>query len=306
MTQGFYEQLGVDPGAPTQEIRAAYTRAVAALLKRRKAVLDQGGDPSPLDRTRSQLDEAWAVLQDPARRRRYDALRALSQDGWTSDPQELWRKAAGALVHPAASAAAELLRVSTTLKIGAMPPAPRLPGQEGRRAVAAEDETTVTAPRRRSAPTPRPAPAPVAAVEADDLDEADVVPLTTATVPRLVTPEPSLKVVDGAGASAVVVMPTASPPRKRPLSSDDIARLVDKHGYTGALLKAVRDAKGMTLQEMSETTRISARYLEAIENDQHDRLPSATFVRGYVREMSRLLALDEEATVAGYMRHFNA
>jgi cytoskeleton protein RodZ len=61
----------------------------------------------------------------------------------------------------------------------------------------------------------------------------------------------------------------------------------------------------LALQEVSETTRISARYLEAIESDQHDRLPSATFVRGYVREMARLLALDEEATVSGYMRRFS-
>jgi cytoskeleton protein RodZ len=53
---------------------------------------------------------------------------------------------------------------------------------------------------------------------------------------------------------------------------------------------------------MSDTTRISVRYLEAIEADQFDELPSSTFVRGYVREMARLLDLDEGATVTGYMR----
>jgi cytoskeleton protein RodZ len=74
------------------------------------------------------------------------------------------------------------------------------------------------------------------------------------------------------------------------------------HGYSGGLLRAVREAKGITLQEVADSTRISVRYLEAIEGDAHDRLPSATFVKGYVREVSRLLKLDEESVVTGYMR----
>ena len=39
--------------------------------------------------------------------------------------------------------------------------------------------------------------------------------------------------------------------------------------------------------------------------DQFDALPSATFVRGYVREMARLLGLHEEQVVTGYMRRFS-
>jgi curved DNA-binding protein CbpA len=332
MTQGFYEQLGVDPGASAPEIRAAYTRLVANLTKRRKAIVEQGGDPSPLDLARSQADEAWAVLSDPARRRKYDAMRALQHDGWTNDSNELWRKVAGALVHPAAGAAAELLRVATNLKVGAMPPVPRMPGVERRR-IKEEDEVTVTAtqPPKRPSMTP-PAEgglrAPLASVAKvgpaaparpvvmaatplpddlpsfdDDLETSDsarVVPLPVRTEAPA---EPSLKVVDAQGAP-VMVMPAA--PRRKPVSAEDVARMVDQLGYTGALLRAVREARGLPLQEVSDTTRISVRYLEAIESDQFDALPSATFVRGYVREMARLLALDEEATVGGYMRRLRS
>lgn len=329
MTQGFYEQLGVDPGASAPEIRAAYTRLVANLTKRRKAIVEQGGDPSPLDLARSQADEAWAVLSDPARRRKYDAMRALQHDGWTSDSNELWRKVAGALVHPAAGAAAELLRVATNLKVGAMPPVPRMPGVEKRR-IKEEDEVTVTAtqPPKRPQSIAKVGPAaparpvvmaatPTGAARAgsapppvddlpsfdDDLETSDsarVVPLPVRTEAAA---EPSLKVVDAQGAP-VMVMPSA--PRRKPVSAEDVARMVDQLGYTGALLRAVREARGLPLQEVSDTTRISVRYLEAIESDQFDALPSATFVRGYVREMARLLALDEEATVGGYMRRLRS
>jgi curved DNA-binding protein CbpA len=318
MTQGFYEQLGVDPGASAPEIRAAYTRLVANLTKRRKAIVEQGGDSSPLDLARSQADEAWAVLSDPARRRKYDAMRALQHDGWTNDSNELWRKVAGALVHPAAGAAAELLRVATNLKVGAMPPVPRMPGVEKRR-IKEEDEVTVTAtqpPKRpqsiaKVAPAPPARPVVMAATPPvddlpsfdDDLETSDgarVVPLPVRTEAPA---EPSLKVVDAQGAP-VMVMPSA--PRRKPVSAEDVARMVDQLGYTGALLRAVREARGLPLQEVSDTTRISVRYLEAIEADQFDALPSATFVRGYVREMARLLALDEEATVGGYMRRLRS
>jgi len=297
MTQGFYEQLHVDPGASPREIRAAYTRVVAQLLKRRRAVLERGGDPSPLELARGQAEEAWRVLSDPARRRRYDAMRAIASDGFTVDGAELWRRVSGALVHPASSAAAELLRVSTNLKVGALPPAPK-----SDRRYANEEEVTViaTSPRRRPEPVPfhrSEGGETTANLRRPETSEPRVVPLPSRV--EAPTPEPVLRVVDGSRSSAPVVM---MPSRKKQVSAEDIARLVDQLGYSGALLKQVREARGMTLQEVSDTTRISVKYLEAIEGDHYDHLPSATFVRGYVREMARLLELDDESVVAGYMR----
>lgn len=306
MTQGFYECLGTDPGATAQEVRSAYTRLVTQLVKRRKAVVEQGGDPSPLDLSRRQADEAWKVLSDPVRRRRYDAMLAVAPEGAAKDGNELWRRAAGALVHPAAGSAAELLRVVTSLKVGAMPPVPRAPGHGPRRTAEPVQEVTVTATAPtavplRTEPGFRPAASDRDLPEFDDEDESEssdgarVVALPT----RAEQPQaPGLRVVDGTRSAPVMVMPS----RPRLLSAEDVARLVDQHGYSGALLRAIREARQLSLQDMSDTTRISIRYLEAIEADQHDRLPSSTFVRGYVREMARLLALDEEATVAGYMR----
>jgi hypothetical protein len=307
MTQGFYEQLGVDPAASAADVRAAYGRVIAQLSRRRKAIVEQGGDPSLLDVARSQADEAWSVLQDPARRRKYDAMRALMHDGWSTDPNEVWRRASGALVHPAAGAAAELLRVVTTLKVGALPPVPQAPGAKGKRN--AEDEKTVTqtaptAVPRATATNLRRVPPPVEPEE-EEYEDDELVEVSDRVVPmpgRAESPPTAgLKVVNGSPSAApVVVMP--STPRKKTLSAEDLVRLLDRHGWGGAYLAAVRAAKGLSVQEMSDTTRISVKYLEAIEGDRHDSLPSSTFVRGYVREMARMLGLDEEAAVAGYMR----
>ena len=69
MTRGFYDQIGVPFDADLDQIRAAYGRSVAQILRRREATVGQGGDTAALDLTRVQIDEAWEILSDPARRR---------------------------------------------------------------------------------------------------------------------------------------------------------------------------------------------------------------------------------------------
>jgi cytoskeletal protein RodZ len=77
-------------------------------------------------------------------------------------------------------------------------------------------------------------------------------------------------------------------------------------GPSGALLRSARESKSLSIAQVSEATHISARYLEALEAEDFTVLPSATaFVKGYVREVARLLDLDEDRVVAGYMRRFS-
>ena len=71
-------------------------------------------------------------------------------------------------------------------------------------------------------------------------------------------------------------------------------------GTFGESLKREREMRGVTLEEISSATRISERFLKAIENDQWDQLPGGVFNRGFVRAMARYLGLDEESIVAEY------
>jgi cytoskeleton protein RodZ len=68
----------------------------------------------------------------------------------------------------------------------------------------------------------------------------------------------------------------------------------------GEHLKREREMRGVTLEEVAAATRISTRFLEAIESEQWDRLPGGAFTRGFIRSIARYLGLDEESTVAEY------
>jgi cytoskeleton protein RodZ len=68
----------------------------------------------------------------------------------------------------------------------------------------------------------------------------------------------------------------------------------------GEHLKREREMRGVTLDEIAAATRISPRFLEALENEQWDRLPGGAFNRGFIRSVARFLGLDEESMVAEY------
>jgi len=58
--------------------------------------------------------------------------------------------------------------------------------------------------------------------------------------------------------------------------------------------------RGVSLDEISTATRISTRFLEALENEQWERLPGGAFNRGFIRSIARFLGIDEDALVAEY------
>lgn len=62
----------------------------------------------------------------------------------------------------------------------------------------------------------------------------------------------------------------------------------------GASLRRERELRGVTLQEIAASTKIGVSMLQAIEDDRLDKLPQGLFVRGFVREYARFLALDEQ------------
>jgi len=68
----------------------------------------------------------------------------------------------------------------------------------------------------------------------------------------------------------------------------------------GEHLKREREMRGVSLNEISAATRISTRFLEAIENDRWNELPGGAFNRGFIRSIARFLGLDEDSLVAEY------
>lgn len=71
-------------------------------------------------------------------------------------------------------------------------------------------------------------------------------------------------------------------------------------GNFGERLKRERELREVTLEEITSATRISGRFLQALENEDWEKLPGGVFNRGFVRSVARYLGLDEEGFLAEY------
>ncbi|MBI4460274.1 MAG: helix-turn-helix domain-containing protein [Acidobacteria bacterium] len=70
----------------------------------------------------------------------------------------------------------------------------------------------------------------------------------------------------------------------------------------GESLRKEREARGVSLQEISEETKISVRFLQAIEEENFDRLPGGIFNKNFIRQYARYLGLDEESAIRDYLQ----
>jgi cytoskeletal protein RodZ len=69
----------------------------------------------------------------------------------------------------------------------------------------------------------------------------------------------------------------------------------------GGNLKRERELRGVSLQEIAEATKISLRFLQALEEDRLGVLPGGLFPRSFVRQYARHLGLDAEKLVAEFL-----
>jgi len=72
-------------------------------------------------------------------------------------------------------------------------------------------------------------------------------------------------------------------------------------GSFGEKMQREREMRSITLDEISESTKISARMLRALEEEEFEKLPGGIFNKGFVRAYARFLGLDEEQAVADYL-----
>src|SRR5207245_6686197 len=71
-------------------------------------------------------------------------------------------------------------------------------------------------------------------------------------------------------------------------------------GKFGERLKRERELREVSLDELSKATRISNRFLQALENEDWGKLPGGVFGHGFVRSIARYLGLAEEALLGEY------
>jgi cytoskeletal protein RodZ len=97
----------------------------------------------------------------------------------------------------------------------------------------------------------------------------------------------------GAKSSPEGAPPTPAAPIERPANGDPAS--------FGIWLRRQREAREVGLREIAERTKISLRYLEALEENRFALLPAPVFARGFLREYARYVGLNPDEVVNHFL-----
>jgi hypothetical protein len=167
----------------------------------------------------------------------------------------------------------------------------------------ADDLPPVIAALQPSEPPPlgAPEPPPTPAAPAPALAAEPVAAHATAHVAR--TPPPIL--LDREVLPAPPPPPPTPAARPTPLPAAEarppLPVLPDGAPWTGEVLRQVREARGISVQQIAERTRVTRHHIENIEGDQFPSLPAPVYLRGILLSLARELRLDGQRVARSYL-----
>lgn len=72
----------------------------------------------------------------------------------------------------------------------------------------------------------------------------------------------------------------------------------------GEVLSETRLSHHISIEQLAKKTRIRAEYLQALESNQFEKLPAATFVKGYIKAYAQIFGFESEPLLALLRRDF--
>ncbi len=81
---------------------------------------------------------------------------------------------------------------------------------------------------------------------------------------------------------------------------------VDITEFTGAVLKMLREQRGLTARNVADITKLSGRYVEGIEEEAYKKLPARPYLRGFLVLYAKAIGYESDRIVNDYMKRFDA
>jgi cytoskeletal protein RodZ len=72
------------------------------------------------------------------------------------------------------------------------------------------------------------------------------------------------------------------------------------------VLRQVRESRGITIERISERTKVVRHHIENIEGDRYGLLPAPVYLRGILLGIARELRLDGQKVARSYLEHMAA
>ncbi len=325
--QSLYEILEVREDAPASEIAVACDRA--------RDIYGPGSlatyslmTPDEAELLTKRIDEARATLLDPDARARYDgslrrtgeavaveaaSIGSIASASVAAGPLASLPPVIPALRSPppmaarepvaAPAAVAELERASSPESAATPGPvaAPKaLPLPEPEEQVVEGEET-----EEEALPSARPAILLATAVEAAGAPEGAAAPPPEPPSPmpillqRELPPSPVAEAAAPAAPAPSAPEPVVAPPAAPAPAAEQ--PMVPDGAWTGEALRRAREARGLTVQQIAERTKVTRHHIENIEEERFGALPAPVYLRGILLSIARELRLDGQKVARAFL-----
>lgn len=287
-TQSYYEILDINPNAGQNDIRQAYFRAKAAYGKD-SAALYSLFDEQQTRLVLENIEQAYLVLSNPEKRKEYDRVHGFlhaTDDTPLPAPVHKTDTASSSKVFSfSATADAAHQAAQTVFGEG------EFPSNTG----ITETPTTVQASANKDPDKVRledyATPRTLAAATSQTFSDTDYG--ATSENPVFSGRENRLGVIRRNDLNKPYV--------KDPAMEESIS---NEQTFRGDFLKRVREYKNISLDEMSEFTKISKSYLNCVECEEFEGLPAPAYLRGFVVQVAKALKLPHDKAANAYMTHY--
>lgn len=285
--QTLYDLLDIDPDASPQDIRDAYLRTKTT-YNRDNLVLYTLVSPEEREEALKKIEEAYLILSDPDKRRAYDQNHRLFQsydNPFAGSNQEDQGK---------------------VISIDRVPPMENVLDGENLLIPPKTDfqsKSNEGSPVQNSLEVSGMANSPTSDVAKP---EADLPFITQTEAP--IHSEWNSK-TEATKSNVIEKSESARPEGKQPLPklNSALAQEVElEEVFSGSFIRKIREAYQISLEEMSGITKVTKTYLNAIEEENFQKLPAAVFVRGFVVQISKVLRLPHEKMAAAYLGRYHA
>lgn len=119
------------------------------------------------------------------------------------------------------------------------------------------------------------------------------------------TPRMAEPTVSAAEPRAAAPQPQQVPaPPPVPLTAQAVP--ADIAEFTGAVLKMLREQRGLTARNVADITKLSGRYVEGIEEEAYKKLPARPYLRGFLVLYAKAIGYESDRIVNDYMKRYDA
>jgi hypothetical protein len=274
--QSYYEILDIPPDATVEEIRAAYLRVKAAYSKDSLALYSLM-DASENQRYIQQAEEAYRVLSNPEKRREYDRNHGVLL---TTESLERDNVIHFDRVPPMEGIDSEDLLIPPTTDIETAQKT-NAPQSSLKQSYSMEHwmGTTDMACEIQSDPMRPPPTEPYSPVIKTTISSPSDPPKTE--------------------------VETKVPSYESRTQTQINREILTETEFRGSFLRKVREARQISIEEVADYTKIKRQYIEAIEEEDFNRLPAAVYVRGFVIQYAKMLRLPHDRVSSAFMNRYH-